>query len=854
MSYTDILIAVHGIGDQQRSATVRSVATRFAGAKAMQPGGFAPQPLGYFHTDVRDVVKAGPLAPELTGPLKNMGFAEVFWADIPQTVVDEGRTLEEIKAWARTVVARARATFKEAEKRQPGLHGPDFSLAAEVIDEIIETIDVLENLAWITDKAGLMTFDLREVLDEYIGDVQIVTEFTYHRHDIIGRFHRALEQIHAADVEEKAREARATNSPPKPPARLHIVAHSEGTVVAFLGLAHALSAQRVKPASDSKAGARLLRQWRRPPGWVGAVHGFMTIGSPIDKHLLLWERLRTGFNLRKARGFLRAGQIRWRNYYDKGDPIGFELNTARRWLDEQQDEAFDFCNCPACRHDLGFARYPLPGKAHNDYWDDPEVFDHFIGDVVLGKNADRPGDKPGIRWISSSLPYVLSALLLILGTFFLYKNVTAFTHPDLDPLQRYIEFTIGGKFPEVTAATGLRLFCNSLGLAALIAAVTMAARLPRLAFGMRFRAKVIFAAGALLYVLLVDVPSRSAIGFPFGKSMLANWVLAWPGSSFYGHAVHGFLRDFGPTFGVLLAAGFVTWLGRLGNAPTRAHGLTGVAEREHRWLRKGARPLIFTGAAVIGLFVVAQMLFFKPEGHLALSATAAASAVASGKVDPQLAKQLVSVPPPVWPVLLSGAAFLYLWWLATLIFDLAFVWNRYIRGGMALRRLRLWSGIGGNPRPDGGGTNGVETCRRKCREPRRIEIQSTEKWCHTGLQLEAGRSYTITVPPAQTWHDASLEYNAAGGTSSLQWWFRPCLRVKKDAQGHRAEFFTLIGTVGESLKHAFVIGLGPREFTAPVSGELVCFANDCPFAYGNNSGSLLITMTATQAAPGGVVA
>jgi len=38
----------------------------------------------------------------------------------------------------------------------------------------------------------------------------------------------------------------------------------------------------------------------------------------------------------------------------------------------------------------------------------------------------------------------------------------------------------------------------------------------------------------------------------------------------------------------------------------------------------------------------------------------------------------------------GGAAFLYLWWLAALVFDLAFVWHRYIRKAMAERHLHRW--------------------------------------------------------------------------------------------------------------------------------------------------------------------
>jgi hypothetical protein len=45
----------------------------------------------------------------------------------------------------------------------------------------------------------------------------------------------------------------------------------------------------------------------------------------------------------------------------------------------------------------------------------------------------------------------------------------------------------------------------------------------------------------------------------------------------------------------------------------------------------------------------------------------------------------------LWPTLMAGAGFLYLWWLAALLFDLVFVWHRYIRCGAgmtALKRIR----------------------------------------------------------------------------------------------------------------------------------------------------------------------
>jgi hypothetical protein len=38
----------------------------------------------------------------------------------------------------------------------------------------------------------------------------------------------------------------------------------------------------------------------------------------------------------------------------------------------------------------------------------------------------------------------------------------------------------------------------------------------------------------------------------------------------------------------------------------------------------------------------------------------------------------------LWPVFLAGAVFLYLWWLVALLFDLTFVWHRYIRRSLKI--------------------------------------------------------------------------------------------------------------------------------------------------------------------------
>jgi hypothetical protein len=47
--------------------------------------------------------------------------------------------------------------------------------------------------------------------------------------------------------------------------------------------------------------------------------------------------------------------------------------------------------------------------------------------------------------------------------------------------------------------------------------------------------------------------------------------------------------------------------------------------------------------------------------------------------------------PPVWPIVVAGLMFIDLWWLGILMFDLTFVWHRYVREAVSVQVLRCWS-------------------------------------------------------------------------------------------------------------------------------------------------------------------
>jgi hypothetical protein len=569
-----LVVAVHGIGKQFRYATIKSVAEQFG----IYCNGQVGTPLGAFHPAVPGDPEAIPLPRpnasfEPPAGLEGVMLAEIFWANIPDEAVKAADTIEETKDWAKTVVERLRA-LDCAKNNHPTIN---YEKTSAVVDEMIQTIGVLENLLFLGRKTGVANFELQQVLTDYVCDIQIVTEFSDYRRKILQEFDNTLAKL----------------TKKHDPDEIHIVAHSEGTVVSILGLLAAMSQKQM-------------------PEWAKRVTGYMTIGSPIDKHLAMWPSLFEAF---KPTGANQRGRtpILWKNYYDNGDPVGFELDTAREWMIEQgwmsdPPKPTDYFHFTAA-DDLGFTRYYLPGKAHNDYWKDPEVFGHFIKTVVQPSNREKPEKvrKPRTNWTAAAvswvIPYIICFLLLLAGTYVVYKQVSISI--DADP----------------TVAEMAR---NVIAISLLLAGMTVFARVPRLADASRgyIGSLVTVGISAYLYTLMIDpAADRNISGFT-GKLLPGGSVsIVWVTSA------------------IAILAGIISYL-------------------KPRW---GLKPLIMLVALTLGA-VLWSILGDSP------------------KADRKL-----------WPVALGGVAFVYLWWLAALLFDLVFVWHRYIRGSVAttvLRRIR----------------------------------------------------------------------------------------------------------------------------------------------------------------------
>jgi hypothetical protein len=318
--------------------------------------------------------------------------------------------------------------------------------------------------------------------------VQVVAEFASDRRKILDEFNKVMMTVNTIYNDEEKDDNEQVE--------IYIMAHSEGTVIAFLGLLEAAN-QSELPENQ----------------WLKKVRGLMTFGSPIDKHLILWPELFPPHQDTEKRFMQKP--IEWFNYYDRGDPIGFELDYAREWLPVNNWHGlFNFTG----KNDFGFIRYPFPGEAHVEYWKDEDVFGHFIQTVVKPPPAldhtppnprfdKAPKDFIWYRTFSYVLPYVVIFILLFVAVFILFKSLSS--------LDSIVEDKSGDLF----------VFRNVLVTTILLAGVTVSCRIFRLTrtwFWIAV-ATIIYGIAAFIYFEFppeLEIEKWLFVRFPFIQNLL----------------------------------------------------------------------------------------------------------------------------------------------------------------------------------------------------------------------------------------------------------------------------------------------------------------------------------------------
>ncbi len=123
-----------------------------------------------------------------------------------------------------------------------------------------------------------------------------------------------------------------------------------------------------------------------------------------------------------------------------------------------------------------------------------------------------------------------------------------------------------------------------------------------------------------------------------------------------------------------------------------------------------------------------------------------------------------------------------------------------------------------------------------------VEVLARARWNRTGVDVEEGATYQLTADGV--WCDRRIRCGP-DGYGSPTWLFRSVERWRRHPA---AAWFALVGSVDGARRTRFVIGRG-IAWTAPVAGELHCFANDLPGMRFNNSGQVRLTVTRSDPAP-----
>lgn len=258
-----------------------------------------------------------------------------------------------------------------------------------------------------------MNFRFKEMKElvfvKYLGDVQVYGEYDRCRGLAVRRFHETMAKIEAAHN---------TREPERKP-RYVIIAHSLGSVMSFDALLYAHVPRKIRCGKGSNW---VLPGYQRKAtdacpktGWIRRVESFVTLGSPIDKFLMLWWlNYRYLLKSRVWCQLNRSTKISHFNYCDELDPVGHNLDVVH--CTPAYEAVFERCE------DVVFNRYSVVGTAHNEYWKDQDLFGWILDQTVDCSESNSRDARPRwfrlwvyfklLFWLYSVVP-----LLVLVGTY-----------------------------------------------------------------------------------------------------------------------------------------------------------------------------------------------------------------------------------------------------------------------------------------------------------------------------------------------------------------------------------------------------------------------------------------------------
>lgn len=384
------VIAVHGIGDQRKNETVLDVINRFAeirrGVTKRQKGD--PLTLGVLSSQTANInpltgkpwpwiefegIPRTPPAPGAKLPPflgrhvinsdgDNIRFVDIHWAKIMRDQFPE--VGQDVASWSSSLIERLK-------------NNPDCPKWA------LRLLTIMRKAVSLVQKVMNLKFPSLavKIFNDFLGDVQLYGEYGPCRGQGVRKFHELMGEAQAAHNLEQAERKKMGKTPKE--ARYTIIAHSLGTIMSLDALLYACA----DPARGLNQGPHfegyLKEKEKQDPldstkEWITNVDSFVTLGSPIDKYLVVWwlnyEYLIQDSWIIMPKRDDKEHKIRHFNYSDEQDPVGGELDVA------STAPAIDrlFRN----EKDVVFTRYPIPAVAHVEYWNDLPLFKEILDRAV----------------------------------------------------------------------------------------------------------------------------------------------------------------------------------------------------------------------------------------------------------------------------------------------------------------------------------------------------------------------------------------------------------------------------------------------------------------------------------------
>ena len=375
----------------------------------------------------------GPFYGERSYDGTQLRFVDLTWADIMQE--DWPHVGMPVENWAKGLIGRLKRKDDHAKKHNSSERVPQWILL--VLDKLAETLILARRIMipLINRFTGLITkIDKTEdlVFNKFLGDVQLYGEYPRTRGRAVRRFHNLMNLIDKKHREQEEEKQIKDSNYIKVEPKYTILAHSLGTVMSMDALVSAhidlatrsgfqmgipnfpfpgycqktpkeikateveikrlqeeIKLKEAKDQSTDKEKEQLDKERLKieylDTGWIECVDSFVTLGSPIDKFLILWWLNYQYLNDKYWESFPRddAVKISHFNYTDEQDPVGHALDKF------QATKAYK--NIFKKAEDRVFNRYKFPGIAHVDYWKDLDLFRH-IADKAIDKQNSTSND------------------------------------------------------------------------------------------------------------------------------------------------------------------------------------------------------------------------------------------------------------------------------------------------------------------------------------------------------------------------------------------------------------------------------------------------------------------------------